>query len=200
MLYRFQKGNGFLNFRDVFYDYSRKRQNLLTAYLGYTSEYHSASYHIGAAHFTQFSSRLHALEPSPLAKEENDEAWTAFLEMNIAVIRHEIETGRNHYGWETERDVRSHQRIFPCNFSHKGACSVSLPERYEELLTRIIAFQEALIHDDIAWLVTFLDTHCLQLDKDWASERLRFLSRYYQAGKYMVKHHDELLLFRRNAQ
>ena len=202
MEYRFDSSDDYLDFRDVFYDSFRRRYSPF--YLCFEGRFdyrtEKASNAIGDAHFTVFKSALSALAFTTLGARELELSKNAFIEMNVAVIRHEIDTGRNDYCWDTRREVRQHENSFPCSFAYDGECFLSLPDEYESLLDRIVPFYDAVARFDSKDLASFLQARYEDLDVSWAEERLDFLRLYFAPSEHHLKRQSLLLHYRRQRQ
>ena len=199
MEYHFESNQDYFLFQDTFYYYLKYENNPFCFYIESKMDYKErcASHYIGEAHYNLFCSKLGTLGLTSLAKAERESRFTVFRELNIAIIRNDLENNRNNYSCETEREVWKHQPLFPCVYQHDKECFLSLPEEFELLLDHILTFENAIIRSDINELVDFLMLHYQGLDNGWIKERLSFLSNYYQADKHLIKRHETLLEHRR---
>ena len=202
MEYRFDSSDDYLDFRDVFYDYFRRRYNPFRLCFDgrFDDRTEKASNAIGNAHFAVFISAFSTLPLTPLAMQELELSKNALIEMNIAVIRHEIETGRNDYCWDTRREVQKHENSFPCSFAYDGERFLSLPEEYESLLDRIVSFYDAVARFDPKDLASFLQARYEGFDVSWAEEHLDFLCLYFVPSEHHLKRQSLLLHYRRQRQ
>ena len=202
MEYHFENDQDYLAFRDYFAEYLYRHFNpfffLLENKLDWKT--HGASHAIGEAHYGVFLSELSKHPFTPLAIEERTHCNDVAYEMNVAVIRHDLDTGRNSWSYDIAKEVRDHKCLFPCSFAYGNACSVSLPEEYEPLLDRILAFRDAAIRFDSKELAAFLASHYQGLDAAWAEERLSFLSNYYGVNERRIEVQSTIQRYRRKEQ
>jgi len=202
MEYRFENDQDYLAFRDFFSEYLDRHSNpfffLLENKLDWKT--HGASHAIGEAHYGVFLSELSKHPFTPLVIEERTHCDDVAYEMNVAVIRHELDTRRNSWSYDIEKEVRDHKCLFPCSFAYGNACSVSLPEEYEPLLDRILAFHDAAIRFNSKELAAFLAYHYQGLDAIWAKERLSFLSNYYGVNERRIDDQSTIQRYRRKEQ
>ena len=202
MEYRFKNGFEYLKFRDAFYDYMDGKSDPFRNYVKNKMDYKTAlaSMYIGKAHYDQFIAKISQLEFTPQAKEEMGDADTVIRELNYVIIREDIETGSWDYPYKTEREAQRHISLFPSSYHREAECFISLPERYELLLDRILSFHDAVLRFDIKEMVEFLCARYQGLDASWAEERLTFLSQYYQAQEHLEKQQRDLLRYREEAK
>lgn len=195
MDFHFKNDEEYLLFRDTFRHYFYKKSNPFFAYFENKMDrgLQRASYYIGEAHYSQFVSKLKDLKLTSLANEEISSVKTIVYEMNVAIIRDEIEKGYSSHDCFTRREVKRHEALFTCVYHRKEECSVSLPDVYEPLLKRILEFQDAVLRYDVKALVQFLEDHYQGLDRSWAEERLTFLKTYFAANANLNQHQEFLL-------
>jgi|GEM_PF-3137489 len=186
--YEFGDKNDFFLFQDAFDSYL-SRKNPFHFHLEPLSDFKNqqASYAIGKAHMDQFLLELERHPFTSLAEEERQLSQEVFLEMNVAILRYEIEDQFNQWSYDTSKYVMAHVSLFPCSFSHQGQCSVDLPEKYEPLLDCIIAFLSAIVAFDVEALARFLETHYMDIDPGWVRERLSFFAAYYRGRDFDSK-------------
>ena len=202
MEYHFEYDQDYLAFRYFFAEYLDRHSNpfffLLHNKLDWETE--RASRAIGEAHCDVFLSTLSKHPFTLLAIKERTHCNDGAYEMNVAVIRHELDTGRNSWSYDIKKEVRDHKCLFPCSFAYGNACSVSLPEEYEPLLDTILAFHDAVIRFDSKELAAFLASHYQGLDAAWAEERLSFLSNYYGVSERRIEVQSTIQRYRRKEQ
>lgn len=188
MEYQFSKSRDFLNFQDFFYYYLKDRNNPFYDFLFQKDEFtkkHTLAL-IGKAHYRVFLSTCFADATfAPLAQKEKRICREIFIEMNVAIIRHEIETHRNPYSWKTRIEVEKHQPLFPCSFSHNGQCSVNLPKHYQNQLERIVDYLDALTSFDTKGIAEFIDSHFKGVKKNELESFLKLLSLYYETPSHI---------------
>ena len=202
MEYHFENDQDYLAFRDFFAEYLDRHSNpfFFLLHNKFDRENERASRAIGEAHCDVFLSKLSKHPFTLLTIKERTHCNDVAYEMNVAIIRHELDTGRNSWSYDIKKEVRDHKCLFPCSFAYGNACSVSLPEEYEPLLDTILAFRDATIRFDSKELAAFLASHYQGLDAAWAEERLSFLSNYYGVNKRLTEVQSTIQRYRRKEQ
>jgi len=189
MNYRFPSETEFFLFQDAFSEYlvspSKPFGNLIACRFEYKT--HGASYAIGAAHMDQFRLVLSKHPFSPLGQDEDMLSNEVFLQMNVAIIRHEIETECNPYPDATKKAVAEFHDRFPCTFSYHEECTLTFPQQYEDLLDKILVYYDALADFDPKGIAAHLEPRYEGLDSSWLLERLQFLHAYFKGDSFLSR-------------